>query len=163
MRFHHEMRYDAPPDQVYAMVTDEEFREQVCVAVKSVSHSVSVVPAGAGATVTVRQSQQVRSAPGFATALVGEALDIRQVETWANAAGGGFEVTIPGRPGHLRGTVRLDAAGAGTVQTVSGDLRVSVPLVGSKLEEIVAGLLSKAMDVEERVGRDWLANAADRT
>jgi hypothetical protein len=161
MRFHHEMRYDAAADQVFAMVTDEEFRERVCVAVRSVRHAVAAAPAGAGATVTVRQTHRVASAPGFAKRLVGEALEIVQVETWADAGGGRIEVTTPGRPGHLRGTVTLSTVGPETVQTVAGDLHVPVPLVGGRLEEIVAGLLGKAMDVEERIGREWLADPAD--
>jgi hypothetical protein len=165
MRFRHEMRYDAPADRVYAMVTDEEFRERVCVAVRSVRHSVGVAHNGSdasvGATVTVRQAHRVVNAPGFARRLVGDTLEIVQVETWADAGGGRLEVTTPGRPGHLRGTVTLSAVGAQTLQTVAGDLHVPVPLVGTRLEEIVAGLLGKAMDVEQRVGREWLADPAN--
>lgn len=151
------MRYDAPADRVYAMVTDEEFRNQVCVAVGSTRHEVAVSPSDGGATVSVRQSQRVRGAPGFAKAMVGHSLEILQVETWSDAGGGRLEVTTPGRPGHLRGTVTLSAVGSGTVQTVTGDLHVGVPLVGARLEELVGNLLGKAMTVEERVGREWLA------
>jgi hypothetical protein len=151
------MRYDAPADRVYAMVTDEAFRNRVCEAVGSIRHEVRVTGSGSGATVSVRQTQRVRNTPGFAKRLVGDALEVLQVERWADAGGGGLEVTTPGRPGHLRGTVTLSGLGSTTVQTVTGDLRVPVPLVGPRLEELVASLLGKAMDVEERVGREWLA------
>ena len=37
------------------------------------------------------------------------------------------------------------------------DVRVAVPLVGGKLEDLVAGLLKDAFRAENKVGVKWLA------
>ena len=49
MKFRHELKYDAPPDQVYAMLADPAFREASCAAQDVVSAKVDVVPEEAAA------------------------------------------------------------------------------------------------------------------
>ena len=38
-----------------------------------------------------------------------------------------------------------------------GDVRVSIPLVGGKLEDLIAGLMRDAFHAENKVGLKWLA------
>jgi hypothetical protein len=57
----------------------------------------------------------------------------------------------------MDGSIVLAGAGARTVETVTGDIKVKVPLVGGKIEALVGDLLGHALDVEQRVGRTWLA------
>jgi len=157
MRFSHTSTYDAPPDEVYAMLTDPKFREKVCTFVKSPTHSVSAAASGEVVSVTIDQTQSVRKVPAFAAKLVGETIRIVQVERWTTPAAADLELTIPGKPGHLRGLIALDPSATGTIQTVTGELKVSIPLVGGKLEGLIEGLLKMFMRAEEKVGRAWLA------
>jgi uncharacterized protein DUF2505 len=155
MRFEHVNSYDAPAGAVYAMLVDRGFREQVCLAIKSPQSSVEV---SGDVTVVIDQTQVVRNVPAFAAKLVGDRIDIHQVERWTSPTTADIEITIPGKPGQLRGTVTLTpSAGGGTDHVVAGDLKIGVPLVGGKLEGLIAGLLGKAMDKELEVGRSWLA------
>ncbi|HET7734694.1 MAG TPA: DUF2505 domain-containing protein [Nocardioidaceae bacterium] len=155
MRFQHSSRYDAPPTDVYAMLTDATFREEVCRAVKSVDSSVDVT----GSTVTIYQTQRVRKIPAFAAKLVGETIEIHQVERWTSPTQADLELTIPGKPGHLRATITLTPSGDGTDYRADGDLKVSVPLVGGKLESVIADLLELFLTREHQAGQAWLAGA----
>ena len=155
MRFQHSSRYDAPPADVYAMLLDPTFRERVCVAVKSVGYSVDV----AGSTVTIHQTQRVRKIPSFAAKLVGEAIEIHQVERWTSPTTADLELTIPGKPGHLKATITLTPSGDSTEYRADGELKVSIPLVGGKLESVIADLLKLFLTREHETGQAWLAGA----
>ena len=80
-----------------------------------------------------------------------------QDEEWASANEATFHVTIPGKPGEMTGTARLEQSDADAIETVSMEVRVGVPLVGGKLEDLVAGLLRDAFRAENKVGIKWLA------
>jgi hypothetical protein len=158
MRFHHVTRYPAPADRVLAMVTDLAFREEVCQAQKAVRHSVAVTGSGVGATVVVDRTQSMAKAPAAATKLVGDSVRIVQTERWNAAERADLDIEIPGKPGHLRGTVTLrPRPDGGCDHVVAGELKVSLPLVGGRLESLVEGILVKALDRESTVGQAWLA------
>lgn len=156
MRYEHVLRYDAPPADVHAMLADPAFREAVCAAQQVNSSTVSVEGTGDAMTVVVEQRRPSEGIPSFAKKIVGDEIHVVQRETWTDSSGGEFEVTIPGKPGQLAGRVTLAPDGAGTVETVAGDLTVKIPLVGGKLESLIAEMLDVALQTEQRVGRDWL-------
>lgn len=157
MRFEHTSSYDAPPDEVYAMLTDASFRERVCGAIRSPSHSVNVTASEQEVAVTIDQTQRVRKVPPFAAKLVGETIQILQVERWTTPTAADLDLTIPGKPGHLRGLIALDPTASGTDHKVTGELQVAIPIVGKKLEGLIEGLLRMFLDAEHRVGQAWLA------
>lgn len=156
MKIHHEFRYDASPDAVHAMLGDPAFRERVCEAQHVTGCSVSVDGDPAALQVEVDQRRPADGIPGFAKKFVGDEIQIVQRETWDGSTDAALSVTIPGKPGELHGTITLRPDGDGTLETVSGELSVSVPLVGGKLEKLVADILGAALRTEHRVGREWL-------
>lgn len=159
MEFRHELRYDAPPGRVHAMLTDPAFRERVCAAVHALDHSVAVDRDGDTTTVVVDQAQPTADAPAFAARLVGDRVRIVQTETWSGPGGGRLEVAVPGKPAGMTGEIRLRPEPRGTVETVTGRVSVRVPLLSGRLESLVAGLLRDALDAEHEVGVAWLAAA----
>jgi hypothetical protein len=140
------------------MLADPAFREEVCQAMHASHHTVEVQGSGAGLTVVVDQTQPARGIPSYARKFVGDEIRIVQRERWTGGAGGALSLEIPGKPGTFEGTLALagDAAG-GTVESLDGEIKVRVPLVGGKLEGLVGDLFRSALQAEERVGRDWLA------
>ncbi len=162
MTFSHELTYDASPEQVLDMLADPAFRERVCDSLHVLRKQVTVEGRGAGMRVVVDQTQRADGVPSFARAVVGDEIRILRQESWDGPTRGRLSVSIPGKPGTLDGTVSLAATAgptaqtAQTVQTVAGRIRVKVPLVGGRLEGLVADLMHAALRVEERVGRDWL-------
>jgi hypothetical protein len=162
MRFAHRLTYEAAPDQVRRMLTDAAFRLKVCAAMQASRQDVAVEPAGSGGSpdadvsVVVDQTQPARGIPSFAAKFVGEEIRIVQREAWTGGSAT-LTIEIPGKPGTFRGRIDLAPSGAGTVESVTGDVTVKVPLVAGKLEGVVAELFGAALRAEEAVGRDWLA------
>ena len=157
MRFEHTLRYDAPPHAVFAMLGDAVFREQVCEAQHTTEATATVDGVDDTMTVTVDQRRPADGIPSFAKKFVGDSIHIRQHEEWSSATDAKLEVSIPGKPGHLKGTITLRPDGDGTVETVSGEIRVHLPIVGGKIEGLIAELLEHALKAEQRVGNAWLA------
>jgi hypothetical protein len=80
-----------------------------------------------------------------------------QQESWTSATDADITVTIPGKPGEMTGTATLVESGGVTTETVDLTIKVSIPLVGGKIEGLISDLLLKALKVENRVGRDYLS------
>ena len=158
MRFEHRLTYDATPSEVYSMLSDPIFRERVCEAQKARDWDVSIDSDGDGMTVSVDQKRPSDGIPGFARKVVGDEIHIAQRETWKDPSGATLEVTIPHKPGHLKGTIDLRQNGAGTVQAISGELSVRVPLVAGKLENLISAMLGAALETERRIGTIWLGS-----
>jgi hypothetical protein len=158
MRIRHELRYDAPPDEVYAMVCDPSFREEVCAAMDVLRQEVSVDPTPDGVRVRIDMTQRTQGIPAFARKVVGDRTRVVQSETWRSPAAADLEVRIPGRPGHIRGTISLASdGGRGTVECFDGSATIRVPLVAGRLEGLVETLFVAGMDTEQEVGARWLA------
>jgi len=156
MKFEHTSTYQASTDEVYAMLTDPAFREKVCSYVKAPDFNVEVT-AGTPLVVEVTQEQPVRNVPAFATKVVGDSVVIRQVETWVNATEAELDLTIPGKPGQLQGSINLIESNGVTRYAIDGELKVRVPLIGGKLESVVEELLKAFLVAEAEVGAAWLA------
>ena len=157
MRFEHPLRYDAAPEEVFAMLGEAVFRERVCEAQHVTECTATVDGVDDTMSVMVDQKRPSEGIPSFAKKFVGDTIHIQQREEWSSATDAKLDVSIPGKPGHLKGTITLRADGDGTVETVSGDLKVSIPLLGGKIEVLIAELLEHALLAEHRVGTAWLA------
>jgi hypothetical protein len=157
MEFDHQLVYPADATAVYAMLAEREFREQVCQAQGAAHCDIHVRDNGAGLEVIVEQRRPTHGVPGFAARFVGEEVRIRTTEVWTNPSTARLEVCVPGRPGRMEGGIRLTTQDGQTVQKVTGEITVAIPLLGSRLERLIAGVLVDALDVEHRVGRAWLA------
>jgi len=157
MKFEHQLRYDATPEEVYGMLADASFRERVCEAQHVTTCTVSVDGVDGALSVTVDQKRPSAGIPGFARKFVGDEIHIVQKEEWSGPTDAALDVAIPGKPGHMKGTVTLRADGDGTLQTVSGELKVNIPVVGGKIERLIADLLEEALEKERQVGASWLS------
>lgn len=153
---HEELAYDAPVEAVSAMLLDASFREQVLERQRVLRGSVAVE----GVRVRIEQVQSARGIPAFASKFVGDEITIVQEEDWTTPARATITVTIPGKPGDMSGHAALAGTGSRTVETVDLTVRVGIPLVGGKIEKLIADLLAKALRKEHEVGVEWLARQA---
>ena len=153
-----ELRYDgATIDQVNEMLADPAFREQVCDFQRVIRHDVDVKSEGDTMTVRIDQFQSAEGVPSFARKFVGGEIHIRQEEDWTSKEKGNLHISIPGKPGEMTGTALLTEDPDGTTETVNMSIKVNIPLVGGKIEALLAELLTKALRAEQHVGRNWLA------
>lgn len=152
----HETTYDAPLARVSAMMTDRGFREEVFRSQDASRVDVAIEGTTEQGTVTIDYTQPTAGVPSFAKKLAGDGVRIIQREDWSGNRAA-LHVSIPGKPGQMVGTITLVDAGEVTVEKVTCDITVSLPLVGGKVERLIEEMLLKALRNENRVGREWLA------
>lgn len=154
MKVTHTVRYDASVDQVCEMLTDPDFRERATLAQGAISASATV----AGGRVTVDARRPDDEIPAFARKLIGDVeLHITQTEDWADDV---YEalmtIATTGLPASIRGTRSLVEDGDGTLDVFEGEATAKVPLLGGKIEKLLADKLAHGWDAEHRVGVAWL-------
>jgi hypothetical protein len=164
VRLKAELRYDTGPVEVFAMLTEPAFQARKLAATGALEHDVSVEAGDDGAVVTTRRTMPTDQVPDLVRNLVGPTLTIVQVERWGPAVPDGgrtgtVAVEVDGAPVRLTGTLRLAPAGAGTLETVEGDLKARVPLIGGRIERAAEPAIMAAIQVEEREGRAWLGGS----
>ena len=157
-RIVHELTYEAPLADVAAMLADPAFRKEVCVNQRATRHAVSIDGVqGDPMKVLIEYAQPTDRVPGFAQKFVGGEVEIRQAETWTTAEQGDIHVTIPGKPGEMTGTAVLIEKDGVTIETVTLDITVKIPLVAGKIETLIGKILGSALRAENRTGVAWLA------
>jgi hypothetical protein len=154
-----ELRYPGRTvEEVRALLADPEFRQAVCTYQQVEDSAVTIEEYDDGSmTVDLERTYGTTLVPSFARKFVGATIDLVQREEWISPTVATFDVSIPGKPGEMTGSARLVQSGADAVETVSLDVRVSVPLVSGKLEDLIAGLIKDAFRAENKVGVKWLA------
>ncbi len=86
----------------------------------------------------------------------GETTRAVQTEEWDSPAGGTITIETPGKPTSIKGTLSLVESGGVTTETLDVEVKVKVPLLGGKLESLMADLVAKGMDKEQAAGIAWL-------
>jgi len=142
---------------VAAMLADPEFRKAVAAYQHALHSEVTVTPQGDGKKVVFEYAHGTDRVPSFAKKLVGNEIPIVQEETWSSDGDAKILVTIPGKPGDMKGTASIVQQGDDVVEYVDLTVKVSIPLVGGKIEDLIAGLLLKGFGAENKVGVKWLA------
>jgi uncharacterized protein YndB with AHSA1/START domain len=156
MRFRHELSYDAPPEAVYAMLADPDFRRMSAEAMQVISADVQLDRGDDGFTLVIDQQQNTKDLPAFARTFAGESTHVIQREEWRSTSGGTLVIESPGKPVATSGTIRLEPSATGTTEVVELDITVKVPLLGGRLEKLMAQKVAEGMDVERSVGVSWL-------
>ena len=150
--------FAAPPAEVYAMMTDQRYLEEVCVASDSISYHVSA----AGSTT---QTSRTLPAPESAARFTGPQLTVNDEIVWGDPSSDGSRsgtvtMTVLGQPVTFKGGIRLSPGGRGSVVDVRGDLKVAIPLLGRKLEEAAAPAVMAGYRTQQEVGDRWLARSS---
>lgn len=156
-----ELRFDADPATVFAMLTDEDYIGRKARAANAIRHEVSVTRNGDQVTIRLLRVMPP-DVPDFVRRFVGDTIDLHQTDVWGPAApdgsrNGTIAIDMAGAPVTLRGTLRLEPDGRGSVTSVEGKIKASVPFVGGKIEQAVHGGLVEAAKREEQVGQTWLS------
>jgi hypothetical protein len=150
------MPYDAALADVSAMLDDPAYRDEVVRAQGGVG-TFEITTDGEVTTAVVDQVLPAAGLPSFATKFVGSEINIVQREGWTSAEYADLHVTIPGKPGQMVGSISLVEDGGTTTETVDVEITVNIPLVGGRIEKLIAEMLRKALRAEEQVARDYLS------
>ena len=107
---------------------------------------VSREPNPGGGLVVTTSRRLPAAVPGFLQRFAPADGRVTQTDTWEPAGAGRsgtWAVTFPGSPGVLGGRTTIEPTTGGCRWTVSGSVRIGVPLVGGKVEGFLAPLLEK--------------------
>jgi hypothetical protein len=156
MKLRAEHTYDASPDEVFEMLADPAFRARVSDAQNVHSHDITIERDGDGFTFVNDQVQRTDGLPAIARKIAGDSTRAIQREEWTDRAHATVEIEAPGAPTQMSGTITLSPRGAGTLQVTEFTIKVKVPLVGGKLEGLLAETVRSGMAVENEVGDAWL-------
>jgi Protein of unknown function (DUF2505) len=158
-----EYRFEADAEAVFAMFTDPEYQRQ---KLTDAGHThVEVLECGPGADgssfrIVTRRTVAV-DVPGVLKRVLTPTNTVTQTDEWAadqkGTRTGTWKVEIKGVPIHLSGTMRLAAGKSGSVETISGVAKASLPLVGGKLEKLAGGNFNDSTAQEQDFSTRWLA------
>jgi hypothetical protein len=156
-RVSHTLTYPATSvADVFAMLGDPAYRRAVGDYQRVIDFSCDIARSGAGMRVRLEEAHATDRIPSFAQRLVGNEIRFQQEESWTSSSSADIHVTIPGKPGDMNGTTTLTQAGDDVVQQIDLAVKVNIPLVGGKVEELVADFVGKAFEAEHKVGVKWL-------
>ncbi len=153
---------DATVDQVFALAVDPAFRAAVCEATMALDHSVDIRHDPDGSAMVTVSRTMPAAVPDFVRKLVGETIIIVQTEVWAHDNGSGrryadLSLHVVSQPVTMTGSLLIESSGGGARELVQGDVKVSLPFIGRKVEgEIAKGVVAAARK-EQQTGETWLA------
>lgn len=124
-------------------------------------HTGSIGPDGTGVRYTLRQGLEAELLPPVVQSMVGGNLVLERTETVqpdGNGYRGTVDVHVPRIPVPVTagGTMSLHDAPGGSEFTVHAEVSVGVPLVGGRIEKVVAEQVGRLMAAETEFLRYWL-------
>lgn len=155
MQLNYRHKYNGTPEQVVALMRNKEFISDVARHAGATSHDVSFE----GDVTKLRMTLPV---PGDLARFVGGSVDLTQYFSWGEPAAdgvrrGSVDVDVKGLPVAVAAKATLRPVGDATEGDYAGDLNVKLPLVGGKVEKMVAPFIAEAFGGIERRAQDWLA------
>ena len=148
-------------ERVFALTVAEDFREAVCVATHALDYRVEVTQGDDGLAHVRVERTLPADVPEAVKRFIGATITIVQTEDWGRPGEDGRRVAdltiqISGQPASMTGSILLEPAARGSVQRIRGDLTVSVPFLGKRMEPEVAKAIVAAAAKEQETGRTWL-------
>jgi hypothetical protein len=152
---------EATAEQTFAAHCQQSVREEACKKSGALSWEVSIEPANDGSVRIQVDRSMPPEVPDFVKKFLGDTIEVRQVEQWTAADGAGIrtaqvKVTIKGQPASMAGTAVLRPEGTGSVEVVEGEVKVTVPFIGKKIEPEIVKVIVKALRIEQQTGLEWI-------
>jgi hypothetical protein len=162
-----EYEYDAAPGPVFSMLSNEEFLRERFLATNAVEFEVVECEGTADGGYSIVTTRTVDAEiPGFARKFFKPTNKMTQTEEWKPASPGApregtWRIEPHGVPVSVStfGTTRLEAVHGRTTHRIDAVIKVSVPLLGGKLERFIFDQAKDILDAEHAFGREWLARA----
>jgi hypothetical protein len=149
--------YAADVETVYTLISDPGFVERKYVAIGGRDVAVDRTDTEDGGCEVVTKRTISVDLPGFAKKVLTPSQTAVQVERWAPATSSGervctYTVEAQGAPSRIEGLHKLVPTASGCHHTIDIDAKISIPLIGGKLEKLAADQ-----------GRDDIAKQFDYT
>ena len=116
--------------------------------------------AGGDVRVDLTQAIPEEHLPSIVAKVKSGDLIISRTETWGSldsgTATGSFSAVVAGTPIKLRGAHTLRGHSTSCSIRTTGEVQVSVPLIGGKLERIIADNITRLLALEQDFTEQWL-------
>ncbi len=159
MKFSYSQQLDADLDTVMKMYTDPAYHEQLQSALGSMNVT-QLDHSDDGDDFEITLGYSVKSEvplPGFAKKILGETTDVEQTESWNRSSGRGrVAVRMKSLPGSLRCETSLEADGDSCRKVFDWTVEVKVPLVGGKIEKLIADDIARKDPIEAKAANALL-------
>ncbi|SDC93086.1 Protein of unknown function [Sanguibacter gelidistatuariae] len=165
MRASIDLQFPVPTDAVVRLVNDVEFIRLKAEHVGSRVVQVDVTPGPDGSfTSSVRRTIASDQIPPQVRSFVGNELEIRQTEAWAEPMDGPqgqrhgtVSVEITGAPVRLTGSILLVPTADGSRMTYTGEVKSPIPIFGASIEAAATEAIRSALTQEAAYATVWLA------
>jgi Protein of unknown function (DUF2505) len=163
----HRIGFGQPADRVYMALTDECcLRERLSAIGGRRSELVSYTVEGDMTRAVMRQGIDAEHLPGIVRRVTSDGIVIERTETWHAGHGdnhlidyrGTVEAFVSGMPGSLRATTTLFDTADGSELVHGGELTVGIPLIGGRIEDLIAEQLGQLLRTEGRFTGRWLGS-----
>lgn len=152
-----------PAERVFAAMTDEEYLQARLREIGGPGSALldhEATPEAA--RYELRQGLSEKDLPPIVSKVMNGDLAIVRTETLNRLQPGRYsgdvDVAIPGAPASASGTMALADDGDGSLFEVHADVTVRVPLIGGKIEEIVADQVRRLLEAETAFTVRWLGS-----
>ncbi len=155
MHLSYKHNYPASSDEVVALMGNPDFISDVAEHAGATSHDVRIE----GRT---SHMEMALEAPSDIRKFVGSTIHVTERLTWGDpdptgVRHGTIDFSVAGLPVHISAAAVLTPSGASnSTATYEGDLNVKIPLVGKKVESLVAPSIDDAFAGLERRATHWL-------
>lgn len=151
-------RYDAGVERVFGVLSDPDQLAVMNAAVGATDCALLSHDERDGAPHVVTSRRVTVDLPGFARKVMQPTNTVVQTDDWSPAESDGsrrcrYHVEVKGVPLRIDGTMTLRPDGDGCVQEIDAEVKVSIPLVGGRLEKFAV----ESGEKEIAAQADWLA------
>jgi hypothetical protein len=152
-----------PADKVFATMTDRAYLEARLQELGGPGSALLELDASPeSARYKLKQGLSENDLPPIVSKVMNGDLAIVRTETLNRTAPGSYsgdvDVAIPGAPASAAGSMALADDGDGSLFEVHADVTVRVPLIGGKIEEIVAEQVRRLLEAETAFTVRWLGS-----
>lgn len=163
-RLEHRANFPAPVETVYSILVDEVFLTERLNDIGGkgaalLEHSRSEDQAA----FRLRQGVDANRLPGPVRSILNGDLVVEREERWRSGSAGyeaASRVTIAGMPAEIKSRSRLVSRSDSAELLITAEIRVSIPLIGGKIEKVVSEQVGKLLSAEAEYAEKWLAERA---
>lgn len=164
MHFNATAEYPAPAEKVAELFANPEFIDAKIAASRATEGTKKITGDPSGSfTVETRRTLPAELVPEQYRKFLPGGVVLTLVEEWGASDANGdrsgvLGLKIAGAPASATGSCTLTNTGTGASRlTYDGDVKVSIPMFGAKIEKMAVGALEQIMSVERDVAVTWLA------
>lgn len=155
--------YAADMGQMWAMLSDQNYHQGKYESLGAANIRFTSFSADDTSITMVNERDVPADLPGFAKKIIGETNHVTQTERWTRAGDSAtcaIQISVKNLPGGTTGTMDITPSESGCTWSADFDIKIGVPLVGGKLEDLMKNETASNFAQEKVFNDQWLAENA---